>query len=173
LKQAADTGRIDLPPGDPVQWPVPAFSVADGEDKDYRLWTIWIELAHCLAVIDPELPNNPHVLRPGGTQADDWGLRAKNYAVVCDHLADRLDQRSETGRPAKARRKPGDLNGAMLAYIMEHPENRGYTAEQFGVALRAHPSQIVNQPAWKALEQFRQVQCIERQKAKRQGRAAK
>lgn len=73
----------------------------------------------------------------------------------------------------RQRRKPNELNGAMLTAMMQRPETRGWSARRWGRELHACPSQITSQPAWKELEQFRSLQKINRQKSKRQGRAAK
>jgi hypothetical protein len=76
-------------------------------------------------------------------------------------------------KPRKKRRKPGELNGEMLNVIMERPESRGWTADKWAAELKACASQITKQNTWKKLEEFRELQKINRQKDRRRGRAAK
>lgn len=97
----------------------------------------------------------------------------ETVARLAESEASPATGQSNEAKQKRQRRKPGDLNGAMVNIIMQRSESRGWSARRWSRELRAQPSQITDQPIWKELEQCRNLQKIERQKAKRQGRAAK
>ena len=160
----------------------------------WRFRTLSDELEPVLRQAGVELPAGPNSTSDGRVLF--WALGGKcpprraavvpndnaffHVSLAIDKL--RLDQDSESakGQSSRAnkrnrtRRKPGELNAAFIARMMENPDElRGATARRWARELKATPSQITKLPAWKELKEYRRLQRISRQKAKHQGRGAK
>jgi len=156
--------------------PAPTADKSDIERQEHQAALAWY--GFCVNFGRKQGIRNPSLFRKSGdghiARAKDWQQRGHNYATICRLLGEMcgvaaerttsLTTPSNGGRPKRRRRKPGDLNGAMLDTLQNNRDSRGWSCGKWAKTLKCHTPQIVVLAAWKALEDFRRIQKIQRQK---------
>lgn len=112
LRQAAKAGAVNMPAG--WQWAIEAVDTRDRQLAERACGADWTSFAIILDIETGRSPDKtglPHNLMamipqrqlPGfalsveQTEVEDWPIRARNYAAVCDWLADGNDSADPVG----------------------------------------------------------------------------